>query len=122
MIRRDIDCIVHQEGTTPQVFHFDPDPNFPFIEEDKMKPKNLEKILQPKITILNYKDNHFNIMVVKNTMLAVSGSFSFQREAAKTDKSETKVIKCDTTSEIDLKRKIEELEITLKMVLNENEN
>ena len=53
MFRMDIDCIVHKEGTEPQLFQFSPEPSFPFQEEDMMRPKDPTKRMHPKITILN---------------------------------------------------------------------
>ena len=80
--------------------------------------------MQPKMTILIYKDNHFNLIIDKNSMLAFSSSFSFQREMALKGGEEPKVIKYDspndTLSDLTLKKKIEELEITLNKVLCEN--
>ena len=32
MLRMDIDCIVHEEGSVPEGYHFSPDPEFPFID------------------------------------------------------------------------------------------
>ena len=95
------------------------------MDEDKMKPKDLTQRLQPKMTILNYKDNHFNQVVDKNSMLAVSGSLSFQRELAEKAQAKTEGKKSDsvenTPNELVLKKKINELEIALQKVLYENE-
>ena len=124
MFRMDIDCIVHLDGTEPQIHHFSPDPDFPFMDEDIMKPKDLTMRLQSKMTILNYKDNHFNLIIDKNSMLAVSGSLSFQRELAETAQDKTEERKSsssnDTFNELTLKKKICELEITIEKVLKEN--
>ena len=121
MIRMDIDCIVHVQGTEPQVYHFSPDPDFPFLDEDKMKPLDPTKRLQPKMTVLNYKDNHYNLIVEKDSMLAQSGSFTFQRKAAKINELEKKEKNVDISIETVLKKKIDDLERTIQQVLLENE-
>ena len=48
IFRMDIDCIVHNEGTKPQLFQFSTDPSFPFQEEDMMRPKDPTKRIHPK--------------------------------------------------------------------------
>ena len=88
MLRMEIDCIVHKEGTQPQVFHFFPDPEFPFQDEDKTKPTDLTERKHPKMTILNYKNNHFNLIVEKHSMIAELGRFSHQKKTS--EKSFTK--------------------------------
>ena len=40
MLRMEIDCIVLEEGSVPEVYKFSPDPDFPFLIEDKSKPKD----------------------------------------------------------------------------------
>ena len=76
----DIDCIVYMEGTAPEVRHFSPDPEFPWKDDDTMKPKTLNRRDHPKMTVLNYKDFHFNLVVEKDSMVAQSGTLSFQRK------------------------------------------
>ena len=39
----DIDCIVYMEGTAPEVRHFSPNPDFPWKDDDTMKPKILNR-------------------------------------------------------------------------------
>ena len=121
MLRMDIDCIVHLEGTEPQVYHFCPDPDFPFQEEDKIKPNNPMDRKYPKMTVLNYKNNHYNLIVDKDSMLAQSGSFSFHRISAEATKIVSKDSENEKKNELSLKRKISELETTLKKVLLVNE-
>ena len=117
MLRMEVDCIVHQEGSVPEVYHFCPDRKFPFLDEDKSKPKNPEAIMHPKMTILNYKDNHFNLIVEKNSMIANLGSFTHQRELAR-NRNE---VQDNNTMEAKLHNKIQGLEEALKVSLNENQ-
>ena len=83
LYQMDVDCIVYLEGTAPEVKHFSPDPEFPWREDDRMKPNPGQKS-HPKMTILNYKDLHFNLVVEKTSMIAQSGTFSFQRKTFNT--------------------------------------
>ena len=100
----DFDVIVHEPGTLSQVSYFGPYHDFPFQEEDK---KNLNVRNYSKIIVLNFKNNHFNLVVDKSSMMAQLGSFVFQRKTAKTaaHKSEMHQTK---------QNKVQELNITLK--------
>ena len=82
LLQIDVDCIVYQEGTMPEVKHFCPDPEFPWKEDDQNKPKSPRSRNYPKMTILNYKDVHFSLVVDKDSMIAQSGTFGFQRRMA----------------------------------------
>ena len=86
-LQMDVDCIVYQEGTMTEVKHFCPDPEFPLKEDDTNKPGSPGERNYPKMTILNYKDVHFNLVVEKESMIAQSGTFSFQRKMAEETKS-----------------------------------
>ena len=74
----DVDIIVYQEGTMTEVKHFCPDPEFPWNDEDTKKSSIPGKRNHPKMTILNYKDVHFKLVIEKDSMIAQSGTFSFQ--------------------------------------------
>ena len=39
MAHMEIDIIVHQDGMKPEVQSYKPDPEFPWEDEDKMKPR-----------------------------------------------------------------------------------
>ena len=104
MFQMDTDCIVYLEGTIPEVKRFCPDPEFPWKEDDKTRHTNPKSRLHPKMTVLNYKDTHFNLVVEKNSMIAQSGTFSFQREMA----GET-TLKSNTTGLAELEQKLEAL-------------
>ena len=80
LYQMDVDIIVHMEGTSLEVRHFCPDTNFPWNENDKLKPDNPSVRNYPKMTVPNYKDLHFNLVVDKENMVAKSGTFGFQRE------------------------------------------
>ena len=130
MLQMDVDCIVYQEGKTPEVRYFSPDPKFPWHEDDEDKPKNNEIRKYNKMTILNYKDTHFNLVVEQNSMIAESGTFSFQRKIG--TKGTTKTTKDQVPSEdsnsiqnpneyiMILARKVETLEKALCHSQNEN--
>ena len=81
-LQMDVDCIVYQENIMPEVRHFCPDPNFPWNKADTGKPENPTTRMHPKMNILNYKDTHFNLVIEKESMIAPSGTFSFQRNLA----------------------------------------
>ena len=117
MLRMDVDCIVHEEGSVPEVYHFSPDLKFPFNDEDILKPKNPEELKYPKMTVLNYKNNHYNLIVDKNSMVAQLGSFSHQRELAKNNNK----TKYKIPLEENLQNKIKGLEQALKESLSENQ-
>ena len=82
LYKMDIDVIVYMEGTMPEVKHFSPDTSFPWLDSDTMKPDNPNIRKYPKMTVLNYKDVHFNLVVDKDSMVAKSRTFGFQREKA----------------------------------------
>ena len=98
LCQMDIDIIVHMEGTNPEVKHFSPDPDFPWKENDPRKPTKPNVRDHPKMTVLNYKDQHFNLVVEKESMIAQSGTFSFQRKVA--EESKTKATNKKTDLEI----------------------
>ena len=78
MFQMDIDCIIYSEGTVPEVRCICPDEMFPWKEEDTTKPVSYIDRMHPKMTILNYKDTHFNLVVEGNSMIAQSGTFDFK--------------------------------------------
>ena len=117
MLRMDVDCIVHEEGSVPEVYHFSPDLKFPFNDEDIVKPKDPEEKKYPKMTVLNYKNNHYNLIVDKNSMVAQLGSFSHQRQLAKSNNK----TQYNIPLEEKLQNKIKGLEQALKESLSENQ-
>ena len=64
-------------------------------------------MLGTKLTILNYKDLHFNLVVEKYSMIAKYGTFSFQRKVAGNTKPKT------TSGIGDLQMKVEALTVAL---------
>ena len=74
----EIDIVVHEDGIKPLMNHFKPDPSFPWMEEDPMKPTNVNEKIQGKMLVLNWKNTHFNLIVGKDHMLSQYGSLSFQ--------------------------------------------
>ena len=112
MLRMQIECIVHEEGSVPEVYQFSPDPDFPFLKEDNLKPEDPTKLIHPKMTVLNYRNNHFNHIVEKDSMIAQLGSFSFQRKQEKIKNS--MVTDLSTDLETRLKQQIKGLEKALK--------
>ena len=117
LYQMNVDCIVYLEGTTPEVKHFCPDPEFPWKEDDMMRPNPSHKTF-PKMTILNYKDLHFNLVVEKTSMIAQSGTFSFQR---KTFNNSTKESTTDNKSGEELKERVKTLERELAKSQHENQ-
>ena len=98
MAQMDIDIIIHEKGHKAQLRSFEPDPKFPWKEEDPMKPTDINKRKQGKMTVLNWKDLHFNLIVNREHMLFQLGSFKFQEKnseltenSSKTDKEITPV-------------------------------
>ena len=85
MTNMDIDMIIYEEGKAPEKQIFKPDHKFPWREDDPMKPLNWPEMTQGKMTVLNWKDMHFNLIVGPQDMLAHYGSITFQafREAEK---------------------------------------
>ena len=78
MTHMDIDIIVYEEGHHPEIKSFKQDPNFPWKEDDMLKLNPLAETKQGKMTVLNYKDIHFNLIVGPNHMLSQVGSIYFQ--------------------------------------------
>ena len=101
LYQMEVDCIVYLEGTPPEVKHFCPDLDFPWRDEDMMKP-NPQSQTQPKITILNYKDLHLNLVVEKTSMIAQSGTFSFQRKTAQKQAQQVKSLASSWKTELRL--------------------
>ena len=78
MAHMEIDIVVHEDGLKPELQTYKPDPEFPWLEEDKMKPKYKNELQQGKMSVLNWKNVHFNLIVSQTHMLAQLGSLSFQ--------------------------------------------
>ena len=70
MAHMDIDVVVYERGSKPDMFVFKPDPEFPWKQEDKMKPTDVSVKKQGKMTILNWKNVHYNLIVGPNHMLS----------------------------------------------------
>ena len=83
MAQMNIDIVIHENGQKAQLRSFEPDINFPWKEEDPMKPLNPGKRKQDKMTVLNWKDVHYNLIVSKDHMLFQHGSFKFQENKSK---------------------------------------
>ena len=77
MTHMDIDVVVYEKGSKPELFVFKPDPEFPWEEDDKMKPID-GNVKQGKMTVLNWKNVHYNLIVGPNHMLSQAGSLKFQ--------------------------------------------
>ena len=84
MANMDIDIIVHENGSNPEITHFKPDFQFPWRQDDPMKPNDVLKKTQGKMTILNWKNIHYNLIVGPNHMLAQNGSLQFQKKQSQT--------------------------------------
>ena len=78
MTQLNIDIIVHEEGKEPTINAFKPDPMFPWQEDDNMKPTITNIDVREKMTILNWKNTHFNLVVGPEHMLSQVGSINFQ--------------------------------------------
>ena len=78
MTQLEIDIIVHEEGKVPILNKFRPDPMFPWKIDDKMKPTFENKDMKGKMTVLNWKNMHFNLIVGPSHMLSQIGSIEFQ--------------------------------------------
>ena len=78
MAHMEIDIVVHEDGLKPELQSYKPDPEFPWKEEDKMKPKHKNELRQGKMIVLNWKNIHFNLIVGQTHMLSQFGSLSFQ--------------------------------------------
>ena len=74
-----IDIIIHENGLSPAIQKYEPDLEFPWKEEDPMKPQNLNVKKQRKMTVLNHKNVHFNLIVGPKQMLSQVGSLRFQQ-------------------------------------------
>ena len=66
MAHMDIDISVHEEGKIPYINSFKEDPEFPWLEDDSMKQNYTHSKKQGKMTVLNWKNVHFNLIVGKN--------------------------------------------------------
>ena len=78
MTNMEIDIIIFEEGKVPEIRIFKPDHKFPWKDDDPMKPMNWPKVSQGKMTVLNYKNTHFNLIVNPKHMLAEYGSLTHQ--------------------------------------------
>ena len=78
MTQLDIDIIVHEEGKEPFLNVFKTVAKFPWKSDDKMRPTFAKKEIQGKMTVLNWKNTHFNLIVGPEHMLLQVGSISFQ--------------------------------------------
>ena len=78
MAHMEIYIVVHEDGMKPELQTYKPDPEFPWLEEDKMKPKYKNELQQGKMSVLNWKNVHFNLIVSQTHMLSQLGSLGFQ--------------------------------------------
>ena len=81
MMNMDIDIIIYEEGKVPEKKEYKPDTKCPWREDDPMKPRNWPERSQGKMTVLNYKNTHFNLIVGPKHMLTEYGSLTFQTAA-----------------------------------------
>ena len=81
MMNMDIDITIYEEGKVPEKKEYKPDTKCPWREDDPMKPRNWPERSQGKMTVLNYKNTHFNLIVGPKHMLAEYGSLTFQTAA-----------------------------------------
>ena len=87
LIKTDIDIVVLDQGqSTVEKFSFKPDDKFKWDKEDRFKPNFEGERLNGKMTILNYKNTHFNLIITKKHALYQVGSLKFQQEKASCDK------------------------------------
>ena len=87
LTKTEIDIVVLDE-TKPSVekFSFKPDDKFKWNKDDKFKPNVEDERLNGKMTVLNYKNRHFNLIIDKNHALFQVGSLKFQQEKSKNNK------------------------------------
>ena len=115
MLQIDVDVIVYLDGQIPEVKRFCPDSEFAWKDCDNDKPVKQNAGAYPNMTVLNYKGTHFNLVVEKNSIIAQSGTFSFQREIAGETTS-----KSDNTCMAKLEQKVEALAEALAKSQSEN--
>ena len=118
LCQMDVDIIVYIEGKNPEVKHFSPDPDFPWKENDDQKPLKPNVRAHPKMTVLNYKDQHFNLVVEKESMIAQSGTFSHQRKVSEETKPTSNITPNQHITNLELK--IQTLERKLEESMAEN--
>ena len=82
--KMEIDVVVLDEDQSKvEIFNFKPDEQFKWKEEDRAKPNFPEERRNGKMTVLNYKNSHFNLIVQRDHMLFQKGSLKFQEEQGK---------------------------------------
>ena len=83
LTKTEIDIVVLDEGQpTVEKFSFKPDDKFEWDKDDKFKPNFEGERVNGKMTILNYKNRHFNLIINKKHALYQVGSLKFQQEKA----------------------------------------
>ena len=70
MANMDIDVIVYEDGSEPELTHFQPDQKFPWKQEDPRKRINGQEKLQGKMTVLNWKNIPYNLIVGPSHILS----------------------------------------------------
>ena len=78
MANMEIDVVVYEEGKLPETRQFKPDPEFPWKEEDPMKPVSAMKTMQGKMVVINWKNTHFNLIVGPDHMLYQEASLRLE--------------------------------------------
>ena len=76
MVHIEIDVVLYEKEKVLEIVSFKPDQEFPWKEEDPMKPVSLDHIRQGKMVLLNWKNQHFNLIIGPNHMLSKYGCFS----------------------------------------------
>ena len=72
------DIVLDEDKSQADMYYFKPDDNFHWNEDDRIKPNYPGERRNGKITVLNYKNSNFNLIVNKNHMLYQKGSLKFQ--------------------------------------------
>ena len=84
LLKTEIDIVVlDEDNSRVEQFSFKPDDKFKWNTDDKFKPNFEGERLNGKMTILNYKNRHFNLIIDKNHALFQVGSLKFQQEKFK---------------------------------------
>ena len=78
MANVEIKVIIYEEGKQPEIQLYEPDPKFPWKQENPMRMLSEKKIKQGQIIVLNWKNTHFHLIVGPMHMLSEVGSISHQ--------------------------------------------
>ena len=88
LTKTEIDILVLDESKSKaEKFCFKPDDKFKWNKDDKFKPNFEGERLNGKMTVLNYKNSHFNLIIDNKHALFEVGSHTFQKEKANKTKN-----------------------------------